>query len=515
MLLYPLILIVEKKDSMQITIPDFSQVKILVVGDLMLDRYWHGSTSRISPEAPVPVVKIEESEERAGGAGNVAINIAALNGFPSLIGLTGQDENAETLKNRLTHQGVNCQFVELAGCTTITKLRVLSRHQQLIRLDFEDGFSLNNELENTEYPEAGQYLKEAFQKQLTAHDVVLFSDYQKGTLDNLPELIRLAKAQGKKIIIDPKGHDYSIYHGATLLTPNLSELEAIVGSCDTDEILVKKAEKLRQSLALEALLITRSEKGMTLLQDGKQAVHLPTRAREVFDVTGAGDTVIATLSAAIAVDMVLVDAVKLANLAASVVVGKVGTATVTVHELRAAMRRLSDVEQGIVTEDRLVTLVKDAKNHGEKVIMTNGCFDILHAGHVTYLEQAKSLGDRLVVAVNDDASVKRIKGSERPVNTMNRRMQVLAGLSCVDWVVPFYEDTPTRLICDVSPSALVKGGDNDVDDIPGGQCVREQGGEVLVMEYVDNCSTTGLIRSIRSADHSVENKNVENKTDEY
>ncbi|MBE9525440.1 MAG: bifunctional D-glycero-beta-D-manno-heptose-7-phosphate kinase/D-glycero-beta-D-manno-heptose 1-phosphate adenylyltransferase HldE [Proteobacteria bacterium] len=486
---------------MQITIPDFSQAKILVVGDLMLDRYWHGPTSRISPEAPVPVVKIEESEERAGGAGNVALNIAALNGLPSLVGITGQDEAAQILKNQLTPHGVDCQFVELAGCTTITKLRVLSRHQQLIRLDFEDAFSQNKEpIEST------KLLLNVFTEKMPQHEVILFSDYQKGTLAQLPELIRLARAENKKIIIDPKGSDFSIYRGATLLTPNLSELEVIVGTCQSDEQLVEKAEKLRQELELDALLVTRSEKGMTLLQAGKTAVHLPTRARDVYDVTGAGDTVIATLAASIAAGMNMVDAVKLANLAASVVVGKVGTATVTVHELRAAMRQLSDVEQGIVAEERLITLVKDARNHGEKVIMTNGCFDILHAGHVTYLEQAKSLGDRLIVAVNDDDSVKRIKGPERPVNTMTRRMQVLAGLSCVDWVVPFYEDTPTRLICDVAPSALVKGGDNNPDDIPGGQCVREQGGEVLVMEYVDNCSTTGLIRSIRSADGSVESK---------
>ena len=488
---------------MQLIIPDFSQAKILVVGDLMLDRYWHGPTSRISPEAPVPVVKIEESEERAGGAGNVALNIAALNGTPSLVGLTGQDEPASILKNRLSHQGVNCQFVELADCTTITKLRVLSRHQQLIRLDFEDGF----------HADSGEHLLQAYQAQLAAHDVILFSDYQKGTLRDLPKLIALAKEQGKKVIIDPKGSDFSIYQGATLLTPNMSEFEVIAGHCENDEQLVEKAEQLRHELQLEALLITRSEKGMTLVQSGQAAVHLPTRARDVYDVTGAGDTVIATLAAAVAVGMDLVDATKLANLAASVVISKVGTATVTVHELRTAMRQLSDVEQGIIAEERLIALVKDAKEHGEKVIMTNGCFDILHAGHVTYLEQAKSLGDRLIVAVNDDASVKRIKGPERPVNTMNRRMQVLAGLSCVDWVVPFFEDTPTRLICDVSPSVLVKGGDNEVDKIPGGDCVKEQGGEVLIMEYVDNCSTTGLIRSIRSADESVENKSVENKTD--
>ncbi len=484
---------------MQLTIPDFSPVKILVVGDLMLDRYWHGPTSRISPEAPVPVVKIEESEERAGGAGNVALNIAALNGTPALIGLTGQDEAAGILKTRLNHQGVSCCFVEIPECTTITKLRVLSRHQQLIRLDFEDGFLLDD-------PQISEQLINTYKEQLQQHDVILFSDYQKGTLRDLPQLITLAKEQGKTVIIDPKGSDFSIYRGASLLTPNLSEFEAIVGHCENDEQLVEKAEQMREQLQLDALLITRSEKGMTLIQSGKSAVHLPTRARDVFDVTGAGDTVIATLAAAIAAGMDLVDATKLANLAASVVVSKVGTATVTVHELRTAMRQLSDIEQGIIAEQRLIELVKDAREHGEKVIMTNGCFDILHAGHVTYLEQAKSLGDRLIVAVNDDASVKRIKGPERPVNSMNRRMQVLAGLSCVDWVVPFYEDTPTRLICDVSPSVLVKGGDNDVDKIPGGDCVREQGGEVLIMEYVDNCSTTGLIRSIRSADESVENK---------
>ncbi|RKZ94663.1 MAG: bifunctional heptose 7-phosphate kinase/heptose 1-phosphate adenyltransferase, partial [Gammaproteobacteria bacterium] len=384
-------------------IPDFSQTKILVVGDLMLDRYWHGPTSRISPEAPVPVVKIEESEERAGGAGNVALNIAALNGIPSLVGLTGQDEAARILKNRLTHQGVNCQFVELEGCTTITKLRVLSRHQQLIRLDFEDGFLLDNGV----HSDSGEYLLQAYQKQLDTNDVIIFSDYQKGTLRDLAKLIALAKEQNKKVIIDPKGNDFSIYQGATLLTPNMSEFEAIVGYCENDEQLVEKAEQLCQQLQLDALLITRSEKGMTLVQSNKHAVHLPTRARDVYDVTGAGDTVIATLAVAIAAGMDMVDATKLANLAASVVVGKVGTASVTVHELRTAMRQLSDVEQGIIAEDRLIALVRDAKNHGEKVIMTNGCFDILHAGHVTYLEQAKSLGDRLIVAVNDDDSVKR------------------------------------------------------------------------------------------------------------
>ncbi len=489
---------------MQVLIPDFEKIKVLVVGDLMLDRYWHGPTSRISPEAPVPVVKIEESEERAGGAGNVALNIAVLSGKPTLMGLTGNDEAAEILEDRLTHHGVDCQFIKLNGCTTITKLRILSRHQQLIRLDFEDGFHSAEAF--TEGSNASALVK-AFTAALPETDVVLFSDYRKGTLRELPKLIALAKAQGKQVIIDPKGNDFSLYQGATLLTPNLSEFEAIVGHCETDQQLLEKAERLRESLSLHALLITRSEKGMTLIEQGQEPMHITTRAREVYDVTGAGDTVIAVLASALAAGMPLPEATLLSNLAASVVVGKVGTATVTVHELRAAMRQLNDVEQGIVSQLRLIELVRDAKNHGEKVIMTNGCFDILHAGHVTYLEQAKSLGDHLVIAVNDDDSVKRIKGPERPVNSMQRRMQVLAGLSCVDWVVPFYEDTPTQLICSVLPDVLVKGGDNDPHKVPGGDCVREYGGEVLIMQYVDNCSTTGLIRSIRAADESVENKN--------
>lgn len=483
---------------MQINIPDLTAARILVIGDLMLDRYWHGPTSRVSPEAPVPVVKIEQSEERPGGAGNVALNIASLTAGVTLIGLTGDDEAGKILQRRLQKMNVDCDFVVLENSTTITKLRILSRHQQLIRLDFEDGF----------HAQGSEQIVRKFKQQIRDHDVVVLSDYQKGTLKRTPELIKLARENGRKIIIDPKGNDFSHYKGATLLTPNLSEFEAVAGHCDNDQQLFEKAEKLRRDLDLQALLITRSEKGMTLVEAGNPPVNLPTRAREVYDVTGAGDTVIATIAAALAMDISLQDATMLSNLAAGVVVAKVGTATVTIDELRQAMRQLTAIEQGIVSEQRLQELVHDAKLHGEKVIMTNGCFDILHAGHVTYLQQAAQLGERLIVAVNDDDSVKRLKGPERPVNSMQQRMQVLAGLSCVDWVVPFYEDTPERLICTVLPSILVKGGDNHPDNIPGGDCVRESGGQVMVMDYVDNCSTTGLIRSIRAAGCSVENKQI-------
>jgi D-beta-D-heptose 7-phosphate kinase/D-beta-D-heptose 1-phosphate adenosyltransferase len=280
----------------------------------------------------------------------------------------------------------------------------------------------------------------------------------------------------------------------------MHEFEAVVGHCRDDAEVMAKGEALRAELELDALLITRSEKGMTLLQKGEEPLHIPTRAREVFDVTGAGDTVVSVLAASLAAGNSLTEATVLANLAAGLVVGKLGTASVSVPELRRAMREQDEMEQGMVEEEKLIALVQEAKAHGETVVMTNGCFDILHAGHVTYLEEAAQLGDRLIVAVNDDASVKRLKGEERPVNTQAKRMRVLAALDCVDWVVGFDEDTPTRLICNVSPNILVKGGDNEPDKIPGGDCVRAAGGQVMVMSFVDGCSTTSIIGAIRASE---------------
>lgn len=478
---------------MKIELPSLTTANVLVVGDLMLDRYWHGDTSRISPEAPVPVVKVGESEERAGGAGNVALNIAALGAKASLMGFSGDDEQCQALENLLKPVGINCLFDKLAGAATITKLRVLSRHQQLIRLDFENGFETQN---------ADNLLK-GFQMQLDKAGAVVLSDYGKGTLRQVQEFIQLARKAGKVILVDPKGSDFTKYRGASLITPNMHEFEGVVGRCETDEDIVTKGQALMLSLDLKALLITRSERGMTLLQKGLPAIHLPTRAKEVFDVTGAGDTVISVLAAALAAGESFADATALSNLAAGIVVSKLGTATVNMEELRRAIREQHQIERGVVSEDALVQMVKESKQHGETVVMTNGCFDILHAGHVTYLEQAKESGDRLIVAVNDDDSVKRIKGPERPVNTMEKRMRMLAALECVDWVVPFYEDTPTRLICRIAPDILVKGGDNDPDKIPGGDCVREAGGEVKVLTYVDGVSTTGIISTIRETENKI------------
>jgi len=471
-------------------IPDFQKARVLVVGDLMLDRYWHGDTSRISPEAPVPVVLVNGVEERAGGAGNVALNICALGANAGVLGLTGEDEAAEALARRLIDGGVECHFERLAGYPTITKLRVLSRHQQLIRLDFEDGFPGHDP----------QGLLARFRDNLASCEVVVLSDYSKGTLKSAPELITLARAAGKAIVVDPKGKDFARYRGATVITPNTAEFEAVVGKCANEEELIQKGEALRRELELDALLITRSEKGMTLIRGDQAPLHLPTKAREVYDVTGAGDTVVSVLAAGLGAGMEMAEATALSNIAAGIVVGKLGTATVSVPELMRALREHEQPELGVVDEERLIALVQEAKAHGETVVMTNGCFDILHAGHVTYLEQAAKLGTRLVVAVNDDASVKRLKGEERPVNTMERRMRMLAALKCVDWVVPFYEDTPTRLICRVQPDKLVKGGDNDPNNIPGGECVRAAGGEVLALDYVKDLSTTGIIRTIRATE---------------
>ncbi|MDF1530531.1 MAG: D-glycero-beta-D-manno-heptose 1-phosphate adenylyltransferase, partial [Sedimenticola sp.] len=296
------------------------------------------------------------------------------------------------------------------------------------------------------------------------------------------------------------GTDFERYRGATLITPNLGEFEAVAGKVSDNDALSSKGRSMLDQFGFEALLVTRGELGMTLLQRDKPDKHHPAHAQEVFDVTGAGDTVISILSTALASGMPLDAATQLANIAAGIVVGKLGTSTVNLAELKYAIQERQVAHTGVVDEEQLLTAVTQARERGESIVMTNGCFDILHAGHVTYLEQASRLGDRLIVAVNIDETVRALKGADRPVNTLWRRMTVLAALGCVDWVVPFSEETPERLICQILPDFLVKGGDNDPDLIPGSKCVREAGGEVRVMQFVDSCSTTGMIKTIRDSD---------------
>jgi D-beta-D-heptose 7-phosphate kinase/D-beta-D-heptose 1-phosphate adenosyltransferase len=466
--------------------PDFSSARIIVIGDVMLDRYWSGQASRISPEAPVPVVKVKAIEDRIGGAGNVALNIAKLGGKVTLLGVVGDDAESEIVKQLLEAQGVICDFVVEKSIRTICKLRVMAQHQQLIRLDFED----------TPIKFDRQALEKCLINHFQENNVVVFSDYGKGTLEDVSTHIIAAKLAGIKVLVDPKGIDYQRYAQADLITPNLSELQAVVGTCENDEQLIEKGRALLARYQIPTLLLTRGEAGMTLIE--KDQVHsLPAQAKDVFDVTGAGDTVIAVMALGVSLNIQLVESMYLANLAGGIVVGKLGTSTVSIQELTRAMHGARDSLYGIVTEQELAKLFARAKAHDEKIIMTNGCFDLLHAGHVTYLEQAKGLGDRLCVAVNSDASVKQLKGESRPINGLQERMTVLAALACVDWVVAFTEETPARLYCTLLPDVIVKGGDYSSEQVAGGDCVIKAGGEVKILQFVDGQSTTAMINKAR------------------
>ena len=473
---------------MTLTIPDFSNTRVLVAGDVMLDRYLFGATSRISPEAPVPVVHVRTSDDRAGGAANVAVNLAVLGVRTTLLGVVGNDAEAAMLKEVLEQQAVDCRFSYSDTRPTTTKTRVQSRGQQLIRLDREESGEVSS----------GPSLVPALAATLESVDAVVLSDYGKGALGDVAEMIAACRTAGVPVMIDPKGTDFDKYRGASVITPNQSEFEAVAGIAASDDDMVERARKMLLDLELDALLVTRSEKGMLLVEGGQEPFFLRTHAREVYDVTGAGDTVIATFAAAYASGTNFQSSSGLANLAAGLVVRKIGVASVTPSELRIALHQRGQGGRGQVAEAELLSLIGESKERGERIVMTNGCFDVLHAGHVAYLEEAKSLGDRLVVAVNDDDSVRRLKGADRPVNTLADRMAVLAGLASVDWVVPFTEDTPGRLIAAVLPDVLVKGGDYRTDQIAGAREVLENGGEVRALGFREGHSSSRIIDMLRS-----------------
>lgn len=472
---------------MKVNLPAFERAGVMVVGDVMLDRYWYGPTCRISPEAPVPVVKVNTVEERPGGAANVAMNIASLGANARLVGLTGIDDAARALSKTLAEVNVKCDFVSVPTHPTITKLRVLSRNQQLIRLDFEEGFE--------GHP---QPLHERINQALGSIGALVLSDYAKGALTSVQTMISWRARRACRCSSIRKERILNVTAAPTLLTPNLSEFEAVAGKCKSEDELVERGMKLIADYDLSALLVTRSEQGMTLLQPNKAPLHMPTQAQEVYDVTGAGDTVIGVLAATLAAGNTLEEACYFANAAAGVVVGKLGTSTVSPIELENAVRGRADTGFGVMTEEELRQAVASARKRGEKVVMTNGVFDILHAGHVSYLANARKLGDRLIVAVNSDASTKRLKGESRPVNPLEQRMIVLGALESVDWVVSFEEDTPQRLIAGILPDLLVKGGDYKPEEIAGSEEVWANGGEVMVLNFEDGCSTTNIIKKIQT-----------------
>jgi D-beta-D-heptose 7-phosphate kinase/D-beta-D-heptose 1-phosphate adenosyltransferase len=476
---------------------NFSAARVLVVGDVIFDQYFHGSASRISPEAPVPVVLVDTINARLGGAANVALNVKALGASVTVLGVTGNDIAADQLKALLVKEDIPYRFLTALGKKTIHKLRVLSQHHQMMRLDQEESLRI-------EAPADRALFLSYFEEALSCHDIVILSDYAKGTLEGLSEiLIERARAHQCPVVIDPKSIDPICYRGADVLTPNLKEFEAWVGPCASLSVLETKAQALLVQYDIDCLVLTRSEQGISVFQHNMPVLHVPAQAKEVCDVTGAGDTVVAVLAAGLGSKHSIKQSVMLANLAGGIVVGKLGTATVTPQELYQQMGEETGVELGVLDEPTLLAQVAAAKLRGEIIVFTNGCFDLLHAGHVSYLNEAKDLGNRLIVAVNTDSSVKKLKGETRPIHSLDDRMLLLSNLKTVDWVTPFVDDTPTALIKKISPDIMVKGGDySDIHALPGASHVLSTGGRVEILSLKPGRSTTNTVRKIQEkTDH--------------
>lgn len=472
---------------------EFGSRTILVIGDLMLDRHIWGSVTRISPEAPVPVVRQQRQTLVAGGAGNVAMNLSGLGLTTRLVGLVGSDEAADLMLGELAEGGVDTSLlVTDALRPTTTKIRVIGGHQQMLRLDNESSEPASSDAESA--------LLKSIQQGMIGVSAIILSDYAKGVLTSsiCQATIRLAREQGIPVLVDPKGSDWSKYRGADLITPNRSELSTVAGhSLGCLESVTAAAKELLVCLELRGITVTLSEEGM-LHVGAQDVIRMPALAQEVFDVSGAGDTAIATLTASLACGLNTHDSLLLANLAAGVVVGKVGTVPLGRGELLDSL----DSFQRFSTNSKIHSLasarslVRTWKAGGKKLVFTNGCFDILHAGHVSYLSKARRLGDRLILGLNSDASVRRLKGPTRPINDETGRALVLAGLESIDAIVVFDEDTPLELIRELQPDVLAKGADYKEEDVVGAKEVRSWGGEVKLVDLVEGVSTTIIAQRI-------------------
>lgn len=470
-----------------------SGLKALVVGDLMLDEYVWGRTERISPEAPVQVVDVVRDDLRLGGAGNVINNLVALGCQIQVVSALGNDEDGRTLRRMFKEAGIGTDgIVADPKRTTSRKTRILASNQQMLRIDRESRNPVDAPVEK----ELAARIRDA----ADGCQVILISDYLKGVLtDNLlQEIFAVGRATRIPVVVDPKGNDYAKYRGATLLTPNRKEAQTASGIAIVDEASLNKAGRmLRRTLDLDALVLTRSEEGMSLFLRENREIHLPTEAREVFDVSGAGDTVLALLGIGLGAGLSVEKAAQMANLAAGIVVGKVGTSTVTPEEiLDVASRQHSDTDLKIKGRDILSMLLERERERGRRIVFTNGCFDLLHVGHVKYLQKARSLGDLLVLGLNSDASIRRLKGPKRPLIGEEERAHLMAALKCIDFVVIFDEDTPLELIGVVKPHILVKGGDYTPEGVVGKDLVESYGGRVAIIPFVDGKSTTNVIETI-------------------
>jgi D-beta-D-heptose 7-phosphate kinase/D-beta-D-heptose 1-phosphate adenosyltransferase len=474
---------------------NFAQIAVLCVGDIMLDRFVYADMERISPEAPVPILRLKSTREMLGGAGNVASNIAALGGRAILVGLVGSDANGEVIHDIIAKSaGIIPGYLRTTRRPTICKTRFIADSQQVVRTDDESQTPLT-EAESAE-------LVDATNLWLAQAQVVVLSDYGKGLLSptTIDHIISSATQRGIPVFVDPKSRDFRRYYGATCITPNLKELAAASGlDVDSQESAVAAAKQVLLDAAAKAILVTRSEKGMLLVDDGGGQRSVPARAREVFDVSGAGDTVIAAMALSYASGQTLVQSMSFANAAASVVVSKLGTATASLaevmHELDSQETDTGRlIKKGLQPLDRVLDLVARWKDQGLSVGFTNGCFDILHAGHIALLSQARDSCDRLIVALNSDASVRALKGPSRPVNSLAHRAAVMAAMRYVDCVVSFDAETPLDVIVSLGPDVLIKGADYKATDVVGADWVKACGGQVILADLIDGESTTNTLR---------------------
>ena len=503
---------------------NFSNLTIFVVGDVMLDAYIMGKVQRLSPEAPVPVVHVREKTFTLGGAGNAALNLSCLGCRTWLFGYRGADDNGERLSGMLGEKGIRDLLIVNQDHPTTTKTRVIGQGQQLLRLDEEAVWHVPEEVTAR--------LVNRFAGSLDQADAVILSDYGKGIFadDLCSRLISLCREKRVPVFVDPKTADWRRYMGATCITPNAAEFENATGlasgmfsapaSTDADSTGIEAADQLRISdlmdkLSIDHLLVTLGARGMCLLSADRPPRHIPTRAREVFDVSGAGDTVIATLAASVASGMSFPEAAETANAAAGVVVGKLGTQPVYLSELQAATAvdtsgNTRGANLKIAALDAAVVTIKSWRASGQKIVFTNGCFDLLHPGHIHILNQARELGDRLVVGLNTDSSIRKIKTDNRPIVSEQDRAAVLSALSSVDMVILFDEETPINLIKAIKPDILVKGADYKKEDVVGRDIVESTGGRVELVPLLKGHSTTRIVNKLSRAESG--GKNVESRT---
>ena len=469
---------------MEKLISNFDKINIVVIGDVMLDEFLIGDVNRINPEAPVPVLLVKKVMYKPGGAANVACNIISLGGKVTLIGRLGKDEGAKILIDEIKKLNIKNKMIVDKNIQTIRKTRSLAKNQQLLRVDFEDYKKLED-----------NRIKEIIKKVNKIHpDVIVLSDYNKGFITK--NLVEELKRLNIKIICDVKPQSKEVLRNVFLIKPNLKEAQEISGLKGTKDFEVEKIGKKLVEDFNTNVLITRSENGMSLFEKTGKIYHIPTKSLEVYDVTGAGDTVIATLALAIASNATLEDAAVISNYAASIVVKKVGTAVVTKNELIESLN--SDFSK-IKSNDEIKKIVEDLKVKNKKIVFTNGCYDILHKGHVSLLKEAKKQGEILIVGLNTDDSVKRIKGPKRPINNQHDRAEVIASIESVDYIVFFNEDTPEKMIKMIKPDIHVKGGDYDPNDyktMPEAKIVHSYGGKVHIVKIVEGKSTTNIINKI-------------------